>query len=395
MLLNRARASMIMDQEDLDGLIATTPQHVTYLTDHHGEYWHIRTITVFAAMAKNEPMPVLIAPIGNISTLTPTNINVVVYGGIPQIMPSKYEADEYDRVLLEKREGLAPLPNAMQALFKAVRDLGLSNGRVAVDERNFTRSQFAALEAEFPKAEFVDGFDLISSIRSVKTDEEIERLRVSVKATEAGVRAAAGILIPGVSEKELEDAFNLGVIKSGAIPLFSIICSGHRSAHTNTVPGNRIIQPGDVVRMDIGSVYRYYKSDIARTFIAGAEPTKTQQLYWDAVVAAEEAAMQALKPGVTAGEVFRIAVETAQGSGIPNFKRNHVGHGIGIETYDMPVLTPDNDTIIEEGMVFCVETPYNEFGLGGFQVEDTMVVRKNGVELLSSFPKSLNPNSSG
>jgi Xaa-Pro dipeptidase len=392
MLLNRARASKIMEQEGVDGLVATTPQNVTYLTDHHGEYWHIRTISVFAALSKNEPKPVLIAPIGNITPPTPTDIKFAVFGEVPLIVSDLGYADEYDRELLDRRKGLEASPNAMQALFKALRDLGLNNGRIAVDERNFTRSQFSALEAEFPKAKIIDGYDLLSSIRSVKTEEEVERLRVSVKATEAGVKAATGILTPGVTEKDLEAAFNLGVIKSGAIPLFSIVCSGNRSAHTNTVPGNRVIQSGDVVRMDIGSVYRYYKSDIARTFIVGSEPTQTQQRYWNAVIAAEEAAMKTLRPGVTAGEVFRIAVETARESGIPNFKRNHVGHGIGIETYDMPVLTPDNEAVVEEGMVFCVETPYNEFGYGGFQVEDTMVVRKNGVELLSSLPKSLVPN---
>lgn len=391
MLLNRTRATEIMDQKGVDGLIATTPQNVTYLTDHHGEYWHIRSITVFAALAKHEQKPVLIAPISNVSSITPTDINVSAFGGIPLILSESSEADEYDRQLLERRKGIEILPDAMQALSKTIRDLGLSNGRVAVDERNFTRNQFAALEAEFPKAEFVDGFDLLGAIRAVKTEEEIERLRIAVQATEAGIKKATAILKPGVTEKEVESAFNLGVVESGAIPLFAIVCSGHRSAHTNTVPGDRVIQTGDVVRMDIGSVYRYYKADIARTFVAGNKPTKNQQLYWDAIVAAEEAAIQALKPGVTAGEVFRIAVDTCRESGIPNFKRNHVGHGIGIETYDLPVLTPENDTVIEEGMVFCVETPYNEVGYGGFQVEDTMVIRKNGVELLSSYPKSLIP----
>jgi Xaa-Pro dipeptidase len=315
----------------------------------------------------------------------------VAFGGIPQIISENGEANEDDTILLEKRKGLDTLSDAMQALYQAVRMLGLSARRVAVDERNFTRAQFEALKAEFPKAEIVDGYDVLSTIRSVKTEEEVERLRVSVQATEAGLRSAASILKPGVTEKDLETAFNLGVVRSGAVPLFSIVCSGYRSAHTNTVPGDRVIQPGDVVRMDIGSVYKYYKSDIARTFIAGGEPNKIQQRYWNAVVAAEEAAIKALKPGVTSGEVFQIAVETAQASGIPNFKRNHVGHGIGIETYDMPVLTPNNDTVIEEGMVFCVETPYNELGIGGFQVEDTLVIRKNEVELLSSYQKNLAP----
>jgi Xaa-Pro dipeptidase len=389
MLLNRARASKIMEKEGLDGLIATTPENVTYLTDHHGHYWQIRAITVLAALAKDVQEPVLVAPASDITPLTPTDINVVAYGGIPLVISDIGEADEYDRLLLERRKELELLPGAMQALYKAVRDLGLSSGRVAVDERNFTRGQFAALGTEFPKAEFVDGYELFRLIRAVKTEEEVNRLRISVQATEAGITNAVGILEPGVTEKELEIAFNVGVTEAGAVPVFSVICSDHRSAHTNTVPGNRIVQRGDVVRLDLGSVYRYYYSDIARTFVVGTEPTESQQLYWDAIVAGEKAAMEALRPGVTAGEVFRIAVETCRESGIPNFERNHVGHGIGIELYDMPVLTPGNDTAIEEGMVFCVETPVYEVGYAGLQVEDTMVVRKDGIELLSSYQRDL------
>jgi Xaa-Pro dipeptidase len=394
MLLNRARAENIMAQEGLDGLIATTPENVTYLTDHHGDHWFIHTITVLAVLAKDKPKPVLIAPITSITALTSKDIDVRAFGELIFIKSNHFEPDEYDQALLEKRKelGSAASPNAMQALFKTVRDLGLTNRRVAVDECNFTRNQFAALEAEFPKAKFVDGYDLFFRLRAVKTEEEIERLRTSVKATEAGLRAAEDILTPGVTEKELQLAYHLGVVKAGGLPLFTIVCSGQRSAHTNTVPGDRVIQPGDVIRFDIGSVYRYYKSDIARTFVAGGEPNETQQCYWNAVVAAEEAAMQAMKPGVTAGEVFRIAVQTAREAGIPNFKRNHVGHGIGIETYDQPILTPDNPAVIEEGMVFCIEPPYNEFGVGGFQVEDTVVVRKNGVELLSTYHKNLAPH---
>jgi Xaa-Pro dipeptidase len=392
MLLNRARASMIMEKNGVDGIIGSTPEDTTYLTDHHGDYWFIRTITAFGVLAKDRPKPVLVAPISTITEATSKEIDVVPYGGAPFIPSETIELDEYDKALLDRRAGFDPSPNAMNALFQAIRDLGLSRGRIAVDERNFTRRQFAALQEEFPDAVIVDGYDLLATIRSVKTEEEIERLRTSVQATQAGIRAAECILKPGVTEAELQAAFHLGVIQSGGVPLFSIICSGHRSAHTNTVPGERVVQPGDVIRMDIGSVYRYYKSDIARTFVAGAEPTVTQLRYWNAIIAAEEAAMHMLKPGVTAAEVFRIAVATARESGIPNFKRLHVGHGIGIETYDMPVLTPENETVIEEGMVFCVETPYNEFGYGGFQIEDTMVVRENGVELLSTYPKSLVPS---
>ena len=391
MLLNRSRATAIMEQNGLDGLIATTPENVTYLTDHHGDYWMIRAISVFAALAKGKENAVLVAPASQVTPLTPTNIDIVAYGGIPLVVSDIGKANDEDKALLECRQGLELLPGAMPALFKAVSDLGLTKSRVAVDERNFTPRQFAELKAEYPNADFVDGYDLFRLIRAVKTDAEVERLRRSVQATEAGIRNAVQILVPGVTEKELANAFNVGVTETGAVPLFAVICTGHRSAHTNTIPGATVVKKGDVVRFDLGSRYRYYPSDIARTFVVGAEPTTTQQSYWDSIVSGQQAAIDALRPGVTAGKVFQIAVETCRASGIPKFERNHVGHGIGIEVYDMPILAPNNETIIEEGMVFCVETPVYEVGYAGLQVEDTMVVREDGVELLSIYPKSLTP----
>jgi Xaa-Pro aminopeptidase len=172
------------------------------------------------------------------------------------------------------------------------------------------------------------------------------------------------------------------------MPIIAVICSGQRSAHTNTTPSDRKIKQGDVVRFDLGARYEMYPSDLARTYVVG-KANDSQNLYWDTIVAAEEAAMAALRPGVLAGEIFDIAVDTARRQGLPNFKRQHVGHGIGIDLYDMPILTPKNETPIEEGMVFCIETPCYEIGFAGFQVEDTMVVRPNGVELLSSLPRDM------
>ena len=78
--------------------------------------------------------------------------------------------------------------------------------------------------------------------------------------------------------------------------------------------------------------------------------------------------------------MFEAAVETVRREGIPHYKRSHVGHGIGIDGYDLPDLAPRSDHVIEEGMVMCVETPYYELGWCGLQVEDTIVIRRDGPE---------------
>jgi Xaa-Pro aminopeptidase len=318
----------------------------------------------------------------------PEDIDAFVFGGIPLVVSDLGTPDENDKRLLERRNQLENFPGAMPALFGAIRHLGLGEGRIGVDERNFTRKQYGELEAQFPKAQVLDGYEVFRTIRAVKTPEEVRRLHKSVQACEAGLKKALAILKAGVTERDLERAFFAGVGEAGGMPIIAVICSGQRSAHTNTTPSDRKIKEGDVVRFDLGARYALYPSDLARTYVVG-KANATQNLYWDTIVAAEEAAMEAMRPGVLAGEIFDIAVETARRTGLPNFKRQHVGHGIGIDLYDMPILTPKNETPIEEGMVFCIETPCYEIGFAGFQVEDTMVVRSNGVELLSSLPRDM------
>src|SRR5207253_2379262 len=99
---------------------------------------------------------------------------------IPLVVSDIGNPDDNDRALLDRRNQVQSLPNAMEALYAALRHLGLSEGQVAVDERNFTRKQFADLQAQFPKARFRDGYEIFRTIRAVKTPEEVRRLKKSV-----------------------------------------------------------------------------------------------------------------------------------------------------------------------------------------------------------------------
>ncbi|MEM1938119.1 MAG: M24 family metallopeptidase, partial [Candidatus Caldarchaeum sp.] len=90
-----------------------------------------------------------------------------------------------------------------------------------------------------------------------------------------------------------------------------------------------------------------------------------------------------IRPGVRASHLFDVAVETTRINGLTHYRRHHCGHGIGLELYDVPVIRPEDQTVVEEGMVLNIETPYYELGLGGIIIEDTLVVKSDGVEMLS------------
>ena len=147
---------------------------------------------------------------------------------------------------------------------------------------------------------------------------------------------------------------------------------------TNVQASNYGLRGGEIIRFDAGGRYQHYRADIARNGVLG-QPSKTVSQYHKAICVGLERAIEMIKPGVRAADVFQAAVDTVQREGLPHYKRNHVGHGIGLDGYDAPNIAPSSQDVFEEGMVVCVETPYYEIGLGGLQVEDTLVVTKDGV----------------
>jgi Xaa-Pro aminopeptidase len=148
------------------------------------------------------------------------------------------------------------------------------------------------------------------------------------------------------------------------------------------------LKAGDLVRLDLGCVYQGYRSDISRTAVLGT-PTEKQRRYYDAIRDGEIAAIAAMKPGVPVGQIFEIGMKVTREAGMPHYQRNHVGHGIGLEPYDPPTINAAGQTVLEPGMVFCVETPYYEHGWGGIQVEDAVEITAAGVRRLTRSSQEL------
>jgi Xaa-Pro aminopeptidase len=153
-------------------------------------------------------------------------------------------------------------------------------------------------------------------------------------------------------------------------------------------PSNTKLAKGDYIFFDVGCTYEGYRSDIGRVYSYGAPSDKLRRIY-DATKAGQSRAFELLTPGRPAVDVFNGAVERVREAGIPHYRRHHVGHGIGIEWYDQPVLTPSASGVIELGMVFEVETPYYELGFGGSMIEDFVVVGETGAVSQMSLDREL------
>src|SRR5690606_2044931 len=139
------------------------------------------------------------------------------------------------------------------------------------------------------------------------------------------------------------------------------------SAFSDAYATDRRLAVGDLVRFDVGCTLEGYWSDIGRTAIVG-EADALQRSRYEAILAGEQAQLDAARPGLTAAQLFNLAVETVERHGLTPYRRHHCGHGIGLDVYERPIVSAAADQPLETGMTLCVETPYYELGWGGMMV---------------------------
>lgn len=147
------------------------------------------------------------------------------------------------------------------------------------------------------------------------------------------------------------------------------------------------LKKGDVIRLDMGVVYKGYCSDVSRSIIIG-KPTEKIKKILSTNIKAVENVIKNMRPGVKLGKLFEIAINTWRESGFPDYRRGtYVGHGVGINDHEYPDIRPNSEIILKPGMVMAIEVPLYDINLGGFSVEDTIVVTEDGYEYIGPYPR--------
>lgn len=274
------------------------------------------------------------------------------------------------------------------ALRAAAERAGVRNAVVGVDDAAINPTTLAQLTLAMPDARFVDASAWALTVRSRKLPGEVELLARAARLAEDGVAAAIDLAKPGITERELAAVVAGVIVAGGGEPRFVVASSGPRSAFADVYPTDRRLRPGDLVRFDVGCVLDGYWSDIGRTAVVG-DPDPVQARRYAAILAGEQRQLDRVRPGISAAELFRLAVETVEAGGITPYRRQHCGHGIGADVYEPPIINAAGDTPLAEGMTFCFETPYYVLGWGGMMVEDTIVVTANGHRRLTRTDRNL------
>ena len=232
-----------------------------------------------------------------------------------------------------------------------------------------------------------DGSAVFRRARAVKNTIEIDLMREASALTERALARALKKARAGMSEADLTAIISSEMIKEGAQPGFVVVTSGDRSALADAYSTTRRLRGHDIVRIDVGCRFNGYWSDTARSAFVG-EPRRDALAAFMATAAGQDVGRKLVKPGISTDIIFRETVATVRDSGLPDYQRHHVGHGLGLESHEYPTISASNNVILEPGMVFCVEAPYYRPGWGGVMTEDTMVVTAEGAEFFTHLSRA-------
>jgi Xaa-Pro aminopeptidase len=264
----------------------------------------------------------------------------------------------------------------------------LRAGRYAISDRTWATHLFA-LEHATADCLFVALGRVLPLLRAVKDEHEIARLRSAARGADATFAEIVKLPFAGRRERDVAADLERLLRDHGHERVeFTIVGSGPNGASPHHSAGERSIAERDAVVLDFGGVAAGYCSDITRTVFVG-EPTDEQQRVHAIVAEAQQAAFEAVRPGVAAQDVDRAARRVIADAGYAERFVHRTGHGIGLEVHEAPYIVEGNETPLEAGMTFSDEPGIYLAGDFGVRIEDQLVVTDSGAERLNQADRGL------
>ncbi|MEZ7170966.1 M24 family metallopeptidase [Sporosarcina sp. OR05] len=231
---------------------------------------------------------------------------------------------------------------------------------------------------------------IIEKLRMIKSAEEIEILKDAAKIADDAFAHICTFIKPGVSELEVSNELEMFMRKQGATSssFDIIVASGERGALPHGVASAKIIQSGELVTLDFGALYNGYISDITRTVAVG-EPSEQMREIYEITRAAQQKALEEIKPGMTGIEADAIARDYIKSKGYGEAFGHSTGHGIGLEVHEGPALSFRSETVLVPNMSVTVEPGIYVPGVGGVRIEDDIIITEEGNVRLTHSPKEL------
>jgi Xaa-Pro dipeptidase len=272
-------------------------------------------------------------------------------------------------------------PSTWKGVFQeALADASLQSGKLGLIPRRIRMLELSYLQTAGPDLELVTAQDLVSQLRMIKDVDEVNKMQEAARIAECAMAAVLPGIKPGQTEKEVAARLVSRLLLEGSdpqLPFFPAVSFGENSANPHASPSSRTLNEGDLILIDWGAAHQGYYSDITRVYAMGdvnPELEKVAQF----VKEANQAAREAVKPGVTASAVDRAARDVITQAGYSEFFIHRTGHGLGSEIHEEPYISQYDKTTLESGMTFTIEPGIYLPGRGGVRIEDDILVTPDG-----------------
>ena len=356
-LKRRDRLRKVLRQERVDALLVTNPVNVSYLTGFTGGDSYL-LVTQQADLLLSDP--------------------------------------RYEEQIGEEAPGVAsfirqPGELLIEITSRELNKLDLKN--LAVEGDHVTVNTFDVWQRELNAESLVKASGWVEGLRMIKDRHELLTIRRAIDVAERVFTSLRSQLSARQTEREVANEIErLTRAMGGSACAFKpIVAVGARAALAHAVPGESTLGSSPFVLIDWGAIVDGYRSDLTRVILTSKIPTKFAKIY-ETVLAAQTAAIEALKPGVLVSEIDQIARDVVAAAGMgPRF--NHgLGHGIGLDIHEAPRLGKKQDQPLVAGMVVTVEPGIYYAGWGGVRIEDDVLITPSGCEVLSSLPRGMLDN---
>jgi Xaa-Pro aminopeptidase len=236
----------------------------------------------------------------------------------------------------------------------------------------------------------IPSLGIVAALRAVKDEQELAATGRAARVADRAFEALTAETWVGRSEKELGWRLRELLHAHGAddASFEAIVAWGPNGARPHARPGDTILEPRSLVVVDWGAVVDGYCSDCTRTLSTGSPPERLREAY-EVCRAAQQRACEEIRAGMTGVEADALAREPIAAAGFGEEFGHGLGHGVGLEVHEAPRLSTESSDVLAAGNIVTIEPGIYLEGVGGIRIEDLAVVRDDGVELLTSFPKEL------
>lgn len=271
---------------------------------------------------------------------------------------------------------------------ETLKEWGLMDGRIGIETNYLTADYFIELKEKAPRIQISNCKRIFDEIRMVKDEDEIHCMREVAHITRIAVEEALKEVQPGVTERAFANLAKTKMLNNQAVFSldFFVMGYGNNSCLVHKLPDSTVMERGDIMRLDCGCVGGgHYQSDLARTVLIGEVDAKLLETN-KKLNAVYEETVAMMRPGVKASDVFGACIKIMEKYGLPA-NTPHIGHSLGLECHEYPMISPVEFCELQEGMVINIEPI---FVLDGrlYHTEDLVLVTKNGTEMLSTDKKS-------